>query len=726
MADETKARGDAAFSAGRSDEAIEHFSQAPPGGQSSIGTIFQELYGDLKKSRKGSQAPPGGIQTPSAEDMVEDSSQSGRQVVGSCTIPPLRPDVRALGFKRFDDMYDPTQLLCCYAVRDNAVEILFFHVEGMATLIGVGLPNSCVRLRKDPTAQDLTVEVLELQRQVWLDYWSMAKSSILLLDFTKISAEVQRSQDTKVWSLSAQQAAEQLGIGVEGENLVTLPFGAFESVVLDAAPKPPPWIGSFYHFLRAGEKDVGNKSQISVTAYDICLSSSLSQGEEGLKAANKPEKEVGNKGHIPVNSCTDSLLGQTVSLPPSSSSNSSPTEGVRRDAKNDGSSSSQGKEGLEVEVFDQGKPSQPLQLTVIIYLNSENVSYYSGEIPLVPIIDVSKDRLTTFVSSRTDHTCPKDPLQGKCVMVPIVTVTFSYNPHLEGHGSKKMTTTLEVKYCFESSISDPNTFGWYHDEFQLSFKCSSQYEVRSLKTRVLSETVMQTATISNGKEVSTQKLRGKSRECGGSVGYTPFGNAHVKLSSEEASSTGETSNQALSSQVNALLLKDGNLSISNLEGPAEMKYLATILFSYYLRDVWNPVDRVHLKQSSGMMSSVPIQVEGDWVIREDGNNFGNRNFCKYTFICQRNLNLLRREGKPMTILQKFFRQTDLNLLRREGKPMTILQKLECDFRINHSFSHMKRLERPHPYEWHMVDNTPCPELIRLDRDPLNPLADPLN
>ncbi|KAL2631020.1 hypothetical protein R1flu_015706 [Riccia fluitans] len=621
--------------------------RAPPGGQSPIGTIFQELYGNLKKSRKGSQAPLGGIQTPSTEDMVEDPSQSGRQAVGSCTSSPQRPDVHALGFKRFDDMFDPTQLLCCYAVRDDAVEILFFHVEGMATLIGVGLPNSCVCLRKDPTAQDLTVE----------------------------------------------QAAEQLGIGVEGENLVTLPFGAFESVVLDAAPTSPPWIGSFYHFLRAGEKDVGNL---------ICPSSSLSQGEEGLKAANKPEKEVGNKSHIPVNSCTDSLLGQTVYLPASSSSNSSPTEGVRRDAKNDGSSSSQGKDGLKVEVLDQGKPSQPRQLTVKIYLDSKIVSYYSGIIPLVPIINIREDRLTTFVNSRTDHTCPKDPLPGKCVMVLIVTVTFLYNPHLEGHGSKKMKTTLEVDFCFEGSISDPDTFGWYHDELRLPFKCTSPDEVRREKTQVLSETVMRTASISSGKEELTQKLKGKSREYQGSAGYKPFVNVQGKQSSKEESSTGETSNQGLSAQVDALLLKDGNLSISNLAGPAEVTYLATIFSSFHLLDVWNLADRRVLKQLSGMMSSVPIRVEGDWVIREDGNNSStsnkpeesNRNFCKSKFICQR----------------------DLKLLRREGESMTILQKLERDFHINHSFSHLPRLERPHPYDWNMVGNAPCPqpadELIR--------------
>ncbi|KAL2654193.1 hypothetical protein R1flu_022321 [Riccia fluitans] len=283
-----------------------------------------------------------------ATEMVEDPSQNWRQAVGSCTCPPLRPDVLALGFKSFDAMYDPMQLLCCYTVLADAVEILFFHVQGTATSIGVGLRNSRVLLR-----EDLTVEVLELQRHVWLECWSpeqMPNFSILLLDSTKISAEIQQSEDTKVRSLSAQQAAEQFGIGVEGQGIAD-----------------------------------------------------------------------------------------------------------------------------------------------------------------------------------------EDPLPGEFVMVPIVTVTFLYNPHLEGRCSKKMKTILEVNFCIEGSISDPDTFGWYHDELRLPFKCTSPDEVRMEKTQVLSETLMQTASITSGRENLIHDLKGKSRDYQGFAGYKTFVNFQGKQFSKEES-----------------------------------------------------------------------------------------------------------------------------------------------------------------------------------------------
>ncbi|KAL2630566.1 hypothetical protein R1flu_015252 [Riccia fluitans] len=298
-----------------------------------------------------------------------------------------------------------------------------------------------------------------------------------------------------------------------------------------------------------------------------------------------------------------------------------------------------------VEVFDQGKPSQPLQLKVIIYLDSKNV-YYSGTDALVPMFDISNN-CVKFMNSRTGEVIPdKDPLPGDFVkepfvMIPTVTVNFLYNPHLEGHGSKRMETTLEVEFCIEGDISDQDTFGWYPDKLRLSFMCASAHEVRRENTQVLSKTVSQTASISSGKENLSLDLKGKSRE--GSAGYVTIVTVQGKQSSKEESSTGEISNQGLSAQVEALSLKDGNLSILNVSRPAEVAYLATILASLHSLDVWNRVHRAYLQQSSGMMSNVSIGVKGDWVIKEDGNNSGTSNtsegsngkFCKYSFICQR-------------------------------------------------------------------------------------------
>ncbi|KAL2608212.1 hypothetical protein R1flu_026785 [Riccia fluitans] len=227
-----------------------------------------------------------------------------------------------------------------------------------------------------------------------------------------------------------------------------------------------------------------------------------------------------------------------------------------------------------------------------------------------------------------------------------------------------MKTTLEVEFCIEGSISHPDKFGWYHDQLRLSFMIKS-----------------------------TTKMKFDGRRLKFSV----------KQSSKEESRAGETSNQRSSAQVEIDCL-GGNYSIGKVGGPAEVTYLASIFPPFPLLDVWDPVDG-ELAHISGMMSVVSIQVEGDWIIREDGNNSGtsntteesNERFCTYKFICRRDLKLIRKIQASLET-------------SRKGETVMILQKLVRNFLINHSFSHMQRLQRVHPYEWNMVGRpeAPCP------------------
>ncbi|KAL3702426.1 hypothetical protein R1sor_020448 [Riccia sorocarpa] len=614
-----------------------------------------------------------------------DGDRSQWQAASSCTCPPLRPDVLAFGFKTFHDVYDPTRLLCCYHVLGDAVEILFFHVQGMAAFIGVGLPFSRVLLR-----EDLTVEISELRLQTWLDCWSeeeMANFTLLLHDSTKFENQRRTtSVSSIVQPLSAEQAAERFGIGTEGESLVMLPVHAFQPVLPDSELVPPSWIGSFYQFVKVTEKGGATKSETASNASNDTPPSETMSGSLQYSAS--------------------SYLG----------------ESSKRYGENEMGSLSQGKELLEVGVLDQERRNQPLQLTVIIYLDGDNCTYCNAVDRSEFRLDRQSSQLRFVHSGSGEDIMDMDPLLCDFVIEPKLTVNFLYYPHLEGNGSKKMKTRLDVEFLIDGNVSDPDEFGWFHDQLRVSFKCTRPNEVRREGTEIISTTEMRTADRGHGRENSTLSLKGKGKEAQVFAGHRTFASLQLGMTSKEESSTGCKTNQESSMKIPVRCLVDASFSLQQKGGAAELAYLATIFPPFNLYEVWDPVDR-DLAQSSGIMSAVPVKVGAGWAIREDESNSDGSNnreqcsnrFCKYELSCQRDLKVLRRKHveRPSTVRRGFLprsRPRPKVIIDIEETSIKIQQKLGRSFLVNHSFSHMQRtLLRPHPYEWNT--QAPCPRPV---------------
>ncbi|KAL3698457.1 hypothetical protein R1sor_012533 [Riccia sorocarpa] len=92
---------------------------------------------------------------------------------------PLRPDAVALGFDGFECKFDPhnTICLCRSKPADDFVKLIFFHPEGMAQLVGVGIRFSEVLLWEDP---DRVVEVTEIEEAEWKRYWTSTDSPLIV------------------------------------------------------------------------------------------------------------------------------------------------------------------------------------------------------------------------------------------------------------------------------------------------------------------------------------------------------------------------------------------------------------------------------------------------------------------------------------------------------------------------------------------------------------------
>ncbi|KAL2635599.1 hypothetical protein R1flu_007078 [Riccia fluitans] len=164
----------------------------------------------------------------------------------------LRPDIVALdlGFNDFNCPFNPRHVLCSYsqALNDkDAMEMKFFHAEGMALLFGVGVPYSNVVLKENGV-----LEVRQIGQAAWEQFWmeSNTRNGRLAL-FCPVESDDESTDTRESVTLSSTQAAERFGVGVDGMNsTMFIQTSRGDPVSETQVVKPVEWIKSLVQFFK--------------------------------------------------------------------------------------------------------------------------------------------------------------------------------------------------------------------------------------------------------------------------------------------------------------------------------------------------------------------------------------------------------------------------------------------------------------------------------------------
>ncbi|KAG6542293.1 hypothetical protein Mapa_016322 [Marchantia paleacea] len=612
------------------------------------------------------------------------AAEPQRAVSQTCRIG-LRSDLTALGIKGFNHVFTPRQIICIYSnsAVDKAIQMFFFHVEGLASFTGIGIPHSQLLLQTDGA-----VILKEMKESTWQEVWmesKMEEYKLCLLDST-ISSAVYTACGSDHGTgelLSSEEAAEKFGIGVEEMSLSR--YARKCQTSSGASPLPPDWIKSFVASLHSQSIDrEDNSTTGSVMERD---SGELNSSDDHTHVG---EADIDLDGHFPEQS------GEAISI-------------------------------------DQSRAEsrvQPLQLTVIIYLDSSNCRYLKGS-------DTRSSQVEFEVGKESDSGLTKliDPDSHEPVRAvqdasmdfqisPKVTISFLYLPGKVSQPSKTLRTAVDVHYHLDENTQDQKAFGWYHDQLRVSFRCKEPNRVRrerrGLDAEVLSKHEVRTADRGQSMEKSTSSLQGKGGDCTFFAGNRNVASLQFMKNSRNDTSDGTGVKKNSDARIAATCLIQ-NFAIRDVGRASELSYLATVFPPLELLNVWDPADRSFLR-SSGIMSAVPVQIEGHWIVRDDVSYAADSaevrglRFCQYEFSCQRDLIL--HEVKETTERSPGHKKStsrrpsaNEQVGERQVETMIIQQKLTRNFLINHRFSHMQGLRKPHAYEWDLTGqpNAPCPK-----------------
>ncbi|KAL3690446.1 hypothetical protein R1sor_016755 [Riccia sorocarpa] len=120
----------------------------------------------------------------------------------------LRSDLAALGIDSFECPFDPQKIVCLrrkVAKDEDFVRLCFFHPEGMAHIVGVGLPFSEVVLW-----EKRNLEVREMSPVQWRESWmaNCSESYTLIL----FSGEITAEEPFKSWCVVPELQSRTPGV----------------------------------------------------------------------------------------------------------------------------------------------------------------------------------------------------------------------------------------------------------------------------------------------------------------------------------------------------------------------------------------------------------------------------------------------------------------------------------------------------------------------------------
>ncbi|KAL3683661.1 hypothetical protein R1sor_001683 [Riccia sorocarpa] len=241
---------------------------------------YRAIRGAIKRRQ---QLPVAGKHLVEIEETPADEHlNSGSVAVTVKTLETtLRSDLAALGIDSFECPFDPQKIVCLrrkIAKDEDFVRLRFFHPEGMAQIVGVGLPFSEVVLW-----EQRNLEVREMSPVQWRESWmaNCSESYTLIL----FSGEITAEEPFKSWCVVPELQSRTPGV--------------CETV------SPRQWIGSLVKLLRLSvrypsrgkQKGIamrrgGTEKGVDRKESDMRSGSSAESGEVGSSSTSLPEPEL--------------------------------------------------------------------------------------------------------------------------------------------------------------------------------------------------------------------------------------------------------------------------------------------------------------------------------------------------------------------------------------------------------------------------------------------------
>ncbi|KAL3690000.1 hypothetical protein R1sor_016309 [Riccia sorocarpa] len=440
--------------------------------------------------------------------------------------------------------------------------------------------------------------------------------------------------DDEIIFLHHEGMALLFGVGVRFSKVMLKPGGKIAVYEVGETKWTHLWLST--------EKQLG-----SLILIDGESRTGVFHGEEGVQTASMQESMLGAKEFLKFSPSVASLspvwsfLGIVVT---SSVLGLFGTTSSAAEMKNNGNTSldnSVERNGGVATDIDLGKEGQTQEVTIEIHLDSS--------------------------------TSVCEPIPDLMSMIePVLHLTF-FKESKNGKILKRFSTVLEFTFFMGGELTSEcvDTFGWYHDKLNVSFKCLSR----------------------NAVVVDNRSVK---RDCQVIVGDTA-------TSSAPRDTVGEINNGENKHVFGKVTSSDGAFLMKLQMGrPEEMGCLAS------LADEDNIWDASWQKESfylNGRMSSTLLSMKGEWRILTEGP-------CLYDLMGMRNFIKKFRRGIPDAVRRQFAGKSTGS----QDDELRVMQRIFKVFVIDHSFSYFEKLlsfskDLRSWHEWHLGNEPAAPDPI---------------
>ncbi|KAL3681687.1 hypothetical protein R1sor_024643 [Riccia sorocarpa] len=550
----------------------------------------------------------------------------------------IRPDVVSLGFREFEAPFESDRVLCMFETSEENPALVFFHIEGMAMLFGVGLRYSKVILKED------SVEVHELEESIWKDFWK-AKSNTestsypLIFDFTEESA----GPSSRSHEAAASQAMEE-SAGEDDE----VTSEQKPSKELQHSEKQPELVSLLYHLLMEN----GVNWHTMMTAYMEDCSTAATTGEAGPSATSAAHSKPHFYAYLKISKeVVDALRNGFKSL----------FGGFRTDSR--------------------------LQLTVKNFVDSREYTFSRPE------EGDGHEHELDFVKNQgsVQVTLP----EGGTLQLPVYRIEamlelrFWYESTPEST-QKQLVAILDSSFHMNAPESMEVVDGWYHGKLKSSLTCLDEHAVVEVpgegREKVPSPYEYRLMTLERGSDDRKGKEFDVAVDIASVLGFRAhktYGEGSVKVS-KAATTMAESFKEKYLEE---------NLAVNPVGvGGHQVAYEVTLPTLVSRAGDTGPAE------ATGLTSKVGLKTQRKWMIANSKEDEQHR-FGYYELMCRRELTKHSLPEGRSPRHRKFWpfkrHRSKKEKARQESmqrsEVLVFHQKLSKRLLVNHSFSHMKSL-----------------------------------
>ncbi|KAL3679317.1 hypothetical protein R1sor_022273 [Riccia sorocarpa] len=488
----------------------------------------------------------------------------------------LRRDIVALGINSFEYPFNRGQIICLYESTVDFVKLIFFHPEGMAQVLGVGLPFSVAFLSLDPNRD---VEVRETGEETWKLFWT---------------------RDDRHWQLAI---FDRGNAGEEISQRLT----------------PRNWINSLVQLL--GMEPIRNVQKPRMLGMEP-IRNVQKPGMLGME----PIRNVQKPGML--NSLMRWLrIGPIRKMEKPSMSNS-PTDSLHSKGEN--------KKTPGPEAASSSSGTSRLELTTrVVLLSSKKIPVLEASKQQ----GTSGGCWKWSAVADDDQTPVRPCTYGLGAEIVIAFSSGVNDSGIRSYDPKTFTSTVEARFDMpeEDKEEGQRHFGWYHNNIHVSFECAKEGAVR--KTTSSHEVEVLTShrlgDVQRGVIVENSETREKQLTGGATIGVSAPITGQVHMLGTIANTQGKKTTLEIRDDMKVPKLDNGNFQINYHGTNHKLSYCFEHTPPPESYNFWdNPLDRQILSHS--VMTSLPIAVRAGWMV-ENWSEAVERGTCSYKFSCQRKL-----------------------------------------------------------------------------------------